>query len=215
MNGVFWGQLLFSSMSHRLYDLGLYRLVTGFFWRCPTARLLDNYADHVSNSHLEIGVGSGYFLHHTLCPDIQQRLSLLDLNRRCLKKSANRLSIYAPNALHQSILQPVRDGAGSFASAGMNYVLHCIPGSFCENRVMFENIHATLQDGGVFFGATLLPGRSNGRVASRAFMALLNWLGVFHNARHTEADLRRMLAAVFRSSKIEMIGDAAIFVAVK
>jgi len=215
------GQMFFTSMSHHLYDLSLYRFITNKIWCCPTERLLDNYADNITNNHLEIGVGSGYFLHHTLCADFLNRLALLDLNKRCLTKSARRLKVYKPVTLHQSALSPFSPAIGGYSSVGMNYVLHCIPGSFGDNRGIFDNVHAALADNGVFFGATLLPGRANGRLAARAFMRLLNLVGIFRNDtrrtndKHRVEDLKGVLESVFAKVELTLVGDAVIFCATK
>jgi len=130
------GQLFFSIMSHFLYDLGLYRFISPYIWRCSTQRLLDNYVENISRNHLEIGVGSGYFLKRTLCADFLQRLVLLDLNGRCLKKSVRRLQEFAPEGLHELCFalhsrrlpdQPTYFYACTLSSGGRRSVLWCNP----------------------------------------------------------------------------------------
>lgn len=217
------GQLFFSLMNHRLYDAGLYRFVTGQIWRCPTQCLMDNYADNVSDNHLEIGVGSGYFLERTLCADIVRRLVISDLNRSCLAKSAARLELHEPQIRRHNILKPFTSlGASTpasigprFTSVGMNYVLHCIPGSIVKNQCIFRHIHSVLEEGGIFFGATLLRHDPGGGVASWLLMRLLNSVGIFNNAHHTLGELRAVMQSLFSSVEISMVGDAAIFRAVK
>lgn len=209
------GQLFFSTMSHNLYDIGLYRFVTGVIWNCPTERLLDNYADNISNNHLEVGVGSGYFLQRTLCTDFQQRLTLSDLNKRCLSKSAARLKAYEPATQRQNVLQPFPLPQRKYASVGMNYVLHCIPGGFRTNRRIFQHIHSVLLDDGVFFGATLVNRPAKAGMASWLFMRLLNALGIFNNQTHNVEELKAALDAVFSRVDVCMVGGAAVFVAVK
>ena len=209
------GQLFFSMMSHFLYDLGLYRFVSPFIWRCSTQQLLDNYVENISHNHLEIGVGSGYFLRRTLCADFLQRLVLLDLNRRCLKKSALRLREFAPIKRQHNILLPINADQETHTSVGMNYVLHCIPGDFLANRRIFEHIHSTLEEGGVFFGATLLNHPIRAGLWSWLMMRVLNGVGIFHNSNHRLADLRAALEMTFQKVEITMVGSAAIFKAVK
>ena len=114
------GQLFFSLMSHHLYDIGLYWFVTQRIWRCPRSRLMDNYVENVSDNHLEIGVGSGFFLARTLCADFVRRLVLLDLNERCLSKSAARLKSIAPQTCQHNILDPLKSIEPKFKSVGMN-----------------------------------------------------------------------------------------------
>lgn len=209
------GQLFFSTMSHHLYDLGLYRFVSPFIWRCSTKRLMDNYVENISHNHLEIGVGSGYFLEHTLCADFLQRLVLLDLNRRCLSKSEKRLRAFAPRMRHHNILSPLDRSETKHSSVGMNYVLHCIPGAFSTNERIFTHIHSVLEDGGVFFGATLLKHPAREGALSWLFMKLLSVTGIFNNAQHTQADLQHTLASTFRKVEISIVGCAAVFRAVK
>jgi len=209
------GQMFFSTMSHRLYDTGLYKFVTGSIWRCPTALLLDNYADNISNNHLEVGVGSGYFLRRTLCADYLDRLMLSDLNRRCLAKSSSKLAAFAPITLRHNIQRAFPDNVRGFSSVGMNYVLHCIPGRFSANQAIFQNVHAALDKGGVFFGSTLIPGRLGDGIASWLFMRVLNGLGIFNNSNHRVAELKGALEVYFSKVEISMVGNAAVFVAQK
>lgn len=209
------GQLFFSSMSHYLYDIGLYRFVTQKIWRCPRSRLMDNYVENISDNHLEIGVGSGFFLQHTLCADFVRRLVLLDLNRRCLSKSAARLKLFAPQTHQHNILEPFEASEDGFTSVGMNYVLHCIGGSFQRNQCIFRHVQSQLVDGGVFFGATLVKQPLKNGVLSWIFMRLLNGIGIFNNSRHTVAELRQAMQACFDEVEISVVGNAAVFRAVK
>ena len=209
------GQMFFSTMSHRVYDTGLYKFVTGSFWRCPTELLLDNYADHISNNHLEVGVGSGYFLRRTLCADFLDRLMLSDLNKRCLAKSGAKLAVFEPEMLKHNIQAPLPACARGFKSVGMNYVLHCIPGRFSRNQAIFRNVHAALETGGVFFGATLIQGKFRQGAASWLLMRALNGLGIFNNRNHRVDELKGALEVYFSKVQVSMVGNAAVFVAVK
>ncbi|MEM8769755.1 MAG: class I SAM-dependent methyltransferase, partial [Pseudomonadota bacterium] len=174
------GQRFFSAINHGIYDLGLYHFVTDQLWRCPTRYLLDGYADNLSSHHLELGVGSGYLLERTLCRDTAKRLALVDLNQRSLGKAAKRLRRYKPAAVQWNILEPLPEALNGFHSVGMNYVLHCIPGDIADHRRLLENVHASLAEGGVFFGATLLWEPAAMTPGARAFMRLLNEVGIFH-----------------------------------
>jgi len=209
------GQFYFSWMNHRLYDLGLYRFVTPFIWRCPTDRLLEHYIENLSDSHLEIGVGSGFFLERTLCPDMLLRLVLLDLNERCLEKSAQRLEAFAPSIRRHNILDPIDPGEPRFSSVAMNYVLHCIGGDFHQLRTVFSNVRCKLEEGGVFFGATLLSRSKEQSLWAMGLMKVLNWMGIFNNTEHELGSLQRALESEFREVDISMVGNAAVFRAVK
>jgi len=213
------GQWFFSVMSHRLYEIGLYRFVTTWLWECPTALLLDNYRENTSQNHLEVGVGSGFFLRQTLKPagdrGSLQRLVLVDLNARCLAKSAERLRDQAPEVQRQDLREPMVLRGGAVRSVGINYVLHCIKGSFKENRRVFAHLAAVLEEGGVLFGATLVarPLRE-GRVAW-LLMKTLNLVGIFNNDDHRVDELKHALDASFAKVELTRAGNAVVFRAVR
>ena len=210
-----WGQFFFTTMSHRLYDAGLYGFVTRYLWRCSTERLLDNYVENISRNHLEIGVGSGFFLERTLCSDYLRRLVLLDLNGRCLRKSAARLQAFDPETRQHDMLEPIPAELGKFDSVAMNYVLHCIPGSFRSNRRMFASIRSRLTSGGVLFGATLVRRPIKEGLFAWLLMWLLNAIGVFGNTRQTVNELRYVLGSLFDEVDLYVAGNAVVFRAIK
>ena len=208
---IYLAQMVFTFMSHRFYDFALYNYITKYLWGCPKVLLLDNYVENVSANHLEIGVGSGYFLENTLCEDYVRRLMLLDLNQRCLAKSADRLKEYAPTTRQHNMLAPLNLDDHTFDSIGMNYVLHCIPGSFNEHKIIFDNAYKHLTAGGVLFGATLVTQPLSQNAGSWLFMKLLNVVGVFNNGQQTEFELRAVLHTVFRHVEVNRVGNALLF----
>lgn len=211
---VHFGQRFFSVMSHKLYDVSLYRWITSYVWRCPTEELVNNYVEHVSDNHLEAGVGTGYLLEKTMCPEFTKRLVLMDLNRGCLAKAAERLKHLSPKQTQHNITQPITEYK-NFKSVGINYVLHCIPGSFWYNRDIFKHLSDVLTVDGVLFGATLLNLKSESRWSARIFMALLNMLGIFHNDAHRFFELKQALELAFQKVEIRRVGNAVIFQAWK
>ena len=78
----------------RYYDW-LLELTCNRIWRCPIRRTLELYGRHLSSNHLEVGVGTGYFLEHSRFPDSQSRLALLDLSSR-YRWFGKRTSCYLP-----------------------------------------------------------------------------------------------------------------------
>lgn len=175
---------------------------------------MDNYVENISDNHLEIGAGSGFFLEHTLCTDFVRRLGLLDLNKRCLAKCAARLKLFDPQIRHHDILEPLESEDHKFSSVGMNYVLHCISGGFRCNQRIFGHVQSQLAKGGVLFGATLVRQPIHDGILSWLFMKLLNALGIFNNTDHTVGELRRALEASFREVEVSMVGNAAVFRAI-
>lgn len=209
------GQFFFTTMSHWLYDTLLYKVITGTIWQTPLESLLDNYVDHIADEHLEVGVGSGYLLSRTLCAEGSKRLVLLDLNQRCLAKSEALLSELSPCAVRHNILEPLPNELAGFGSVGMNYVLHCIPGSFSTNHRIFENLHRVLRDGGVLFGATLVRTPIQQTASAWLLMRLLAVMGIFHNSDHLQSELELSLEGLFKQVSVTQLGSGLLFVAVK
>ena len=80
------GQAAFTPAGLALYDLLIVRCLCPWVWRCPNWHILAAYRRHLSNNHLEVGVGTGYYLHHARFSDAAPRVALLDLNNHCLAR---------------------------------------------------------------------------------------------------------------------------------
>jgi hypothetical protein len=74
------GQAAFTPSGLALYDLLILRALCPWLWRCPNERILAAYRRHLSGNHLEVGVGTGYFLDHARFSNAVPRVALLDLN---------------------------------------------------------------------------------------------------------------------------------------
>lgn len=62
------GHAAYTRRSLRLYDIVVLGLTNHLIWNCPTKRLLQNYNKHITANHLDVGVGTGYFLDHCRFP---------------------------------------------------------------------------------------------------------------------------------------------------
>ena len=64
---------------------------------------------------------------------------------------------YSPTCHVANIFEPLEllDG-GKFDSIGLNYVLHCLPGTMRDKLLAVRQLAELLTPGGVLFGATLL-----------------------------------------------------------
>ncbi len=56
------GAAVYTPLSLALYDLVVLGFSNFFVWRCSSRLILDFYNQHISDKHLDIGVGTGYFL---------------------------------------------------------------------------------------------------------------------------------------------------------
>src|SRR5579871_5854730 len=92
------GAAVYSKRILSVYDVLVLSISNTLAWRCPSARILDFYNHNISANHLDIGVGTGYFLDKCEFPSATPRLALLDLNPNSLSASARRLVRYRPEA---------------------------------------------------------------------------------------------------------------------
>ena len=197
------------------YDAIVYGLNAPHFWKCPASEMLAHYNRHISNNHLDVGVGTGYMLHRCHFPSSAPRLYLFDLNPNSLAATARRLARYQPRTLQGSVLAPLPYDGESFASIGLNFLIHCVPGSIAQKAVMFDHLAVHLQPGGVIFGSTILGEGEEFSRAGRRVFDKFNRDGVFHNTRDNEADLRRALEDRFADVLVRRVGHVAIFSARK
>lgn len=202
--------VVFNERLLRHYDR-LLEFTCNRVWHCPIRRTLELYRRHLSANHLEVGVGTGYFLEHSLLPASEPRLALLDLSPYCLKRTAMRLSRYAPEVYHANALAPIELGIRRFDSIAMNYVLHCMPGALPEKAIAFANLRPLLNESGVLFGSTVLRHGVRCDLGARAFMRFYNARKLFCNLQDSLADLRQALEKTFRNVQIEVIGCVAQF----
>jgi ubiquinone/menaquinone biosynthesis C-methylase UbiE len=202
--------VVFNQRMLKYYDR-LLEFTCNRIWRCPISRTLELYKRHLSSNHLEVGVGTGYFLEHSHLPGSEPRLALLDLSPHCLKRTATRLSRYAPEVYRANALVPIELGVRRFDSIAINYVLHCMPGALPEKGVVFANLKPLLNSSGVLFGSTVLRHGVRCDLGARAFMRLYNARTVFCNLEDSLCDLRQALERTFRSVQIEVVGCVAQF----
>jgi hypothetical protein len=193
-----------------IYDVLVHGLSNRFAWRCPTERLLDLYRNNLSANHLEAGVGTGYFLDKAGDTRIG-RLVLLDINRHCLARASRRLVRFKPQTYDVDLLAPLALDLAPFASVGLTYVLHCLPGRLREKLVAVDHLRPLMQKGAVLFGATILGRGIAPNRAARALLDLYNDKGVFNNCEDDMASLREGLRRRFDEVEIESEGCVALF----
>jgi SAM-dependent methyltransferase len=202
--------VVFNERMLRYYDW-LLEFTCNRIWRCPIGRTLELYQRHLSTNHLEVGVGTGYFLDRSQFPRSEPRLALLDLSPDCLRRTAGRLSRYAPEVYRANALEPIALDMQPFDSIAMNYVLHCMPGAITEKAIAFANLKPLLKPSGVLFGSTVLRHGVRCDRGARTFMRLYNSRRVFCNLQDSLDDLRQALRTTFRDVEIEIIGCVAQF----
>lgn len=209
--GVEAGQAIYTKRTLIAYDFVVHGVSNRFLWKCPTQRLEQHYNDHVSANHLDVGVGTGYFLDRCRFPSSSPRIALMDLNPETLQFASRRIARYRPETYRRNVLEPITLDGAKFDSVGMSYLLHCVPGRIEAKTVAFDHLKALMNPGAVLFGATLLQGGVTRNWGARRLMEIYNRKGVFSNRGDDLAGLQRALAQRFADVSIEVVGCAALF----
>jgi 2-polyprenyl-3-methyl-5-hydroxy-6-metoxy-1,4-benzoquinol methylase len=205
------GYAVYSKASLAIYDALVLGLSNRFIWKCSSNHLTALYRKQLGSRHLDIGVGTGYFLDRAAFPDSHPDVTLLDPNEECLNAAAARISRYNPKCVRADALVPWPETLGQFASIGLNYVLHCLPGTMAQKCVLLDHLQPHLSEDGVVFGATILQGGAPRSGIARKLMAIYNKKGVFSNENDTQETLQKELSSRFADVEIEMIGCVALF----
>jgi hypothetical protein len=205
------GQAVYTKRLLQSYDFIVLGLSNRLVWKCPTSELELHYGKHVTANHLDVGVGSGYFLDRCRFPSPSPRVALMDLNPTVLDFVARRVSRYRPELLQRNVLESISFDGPKFDSVGMSYLLHCLPGTIGEKAVVFDHLKALMSPGAVLFGATLLQGGVRRSWFAKRLMDVYNRKRIFSN-QHDDLDgLEQALRQRFRDVSIEVSGCAALF----
>ncbi len=205
------GQAVYTTRTLAIYDFAVLGVSNRFIWKCPTHCLVRHYDRHVTDNHLDVGVGTGYFLDHCRFPSEDPRLALMDLNDDSLSYAAQRVVRYAPETYRRNVLEPIGFDGKKFDSIGFNYLLHCVPGSIESKGVVLENLKALMKPGATLFGSTLLQTGVERNWLARRLMGIYNRKGIFSNKFDSLEGLSRELELRFSDVTIQIVGCAALF----
>ncbi len=209
------GQAIYTKQTLNAYDFVVLGVSNRFIWKCPTRRLVDHYNTHITANHLDVGVGTGYFLDRCKFPSSSPRVALVDLNPNALEFTAQRISRYNPKTYRRNVVEPISLNEEKFDSVGINYLLHCIPGSIESKAIAFDHLKALMNPGAVLFGSTLLKGGVSRNWLAQRLMNAYNNRGIFANDRDDLEGLTRSLSQRFSDVSVEVVGCAALFSGVK
>ena len=192
-----------------VYDVIVHGISNRFAWRCSTERLIEFYRANLSPDHLEAGVGTGYFIDGSASQF--RRLVLIDLNRNCLVRAEQRLARFNPSVHQVNLLAPIKLDLAPFASVGLTYVLHCLPGELSDKLAAIDNLRPLMQDKALLFGATILGRGTAQNFAARRLLNLYNAKGIFNNGEDDLASLLDGLRRRFDQVDVEVQGCVALF----
>jgi len=208
------GQAIYTPLVLKSYDLWVLGVSNHLLWRCPTAKLRALYDRNVTGNHLDVGVGTGYFLKQARWPSTEPKITLLDLNAHSLSAAAERIKHLRPQTVQADVLQPLPE-LPSFQSIGICYLLHCLPGTMRQKSVVFDHLSDVMVSGVRIFGATILQGDAPRSKPAQTLMDFYNQRGIFSNKDDDESVLRGALEARFDAVEIEISGCVALFQATK
>ncbi len=204
-------QQYFNKLSLFFYDFLLYGVISRHAWGSSVRRLDAHYAKYATSNHLDVGVGTGFLLNRVVFDSATPRLALMDLSAACLAKTKHKVSRYSPATYVQNLLEPVRHKIAKFDSIGINYVMHCVPGSFKEKGIAFRHLQPLLAEDGILFGTTVLSEGVRKNLLARPFMWLMNYAGLFNNRQDNARDLKEYLETHFQLLQFEVVGVTAYF----
>lgn len=205
------GYAVYTKRCLAIYDWWVLKVSNPLIWKCPTEKLVDLYRAHISNNHLEVGVGTGYFLEETL-PGDRVRVGLLDANRNCLEKASQRISNYVPEIFQEDILEPLDLKTEDFQSIAINFLLHCLPGRL-ETKMpkVLDHLIPVLEDDGVIFGSTILGTDIQRPLIAKFLMSRYNKKGIFSNSEDALGAVMESLSTRFRTFNVEVSGCVVMF----
>jgi methyltransferase family protein len=207
----FAGYAVYSPLTLSVYDALVLGVSNPLLWKCPTPKILDVYNQNVSANHLDVGVGTGWYLDHCRFPDPAPRLALMDANGNSLDKAAGRVARYGPETYLTDVLQPIPGRIEPFDSIALTYLLHCLPGTMEQKCVVLDHLRPLLRDGGVMFGATILGADVSCGGLARKVMAYYNARHIFSNTKDSLAGLEHQLHTRFDDVQLRVIGCVALF----
>jgi ubiquinone/menaquinone biosynthesis C-methylase UbiE len=204
------GQAVYTPLMLKVYNLWVLDISNTWIWRCPKKIQQRQFSQHTSSNHLDIGVGTGYYLKQHQWPK-QAQLSLMDLNPNCLELTKKLLSNLNPNVYLHDIFKAKDALFNQFQSISMNYLLHCLPGDMETKSVAIMNAVSMLSPGGVLFGASILADSSLHTKISTRLCTFYNEKGIFTNQKDTLETLKSALTQHLTDVEVKVVGCVALF----
>lgn len=219
------GAAVYQPIVLKVYDIFVLKFSNNHAWRCPTTlNLRPFFTKNLSQNHLDIGVGTGYYLHQAIISRAltqNSKVTLLDLNPNALDAASKQLEHGAgikaqklqwnamkPLPLLSSDATPMK-----FDSMSLFYLLHCMPGPLSAKTYIFGHLTNNLSSNGVLYGATIL-GKGK-RIRHNLLGCFLMWVynrkGVFGNVDDTEEGIVSTLKEYFEDVKTSVVGVVLLF----
>jgi len=207
------GAAIYTRQILSIYDVAVVGFSNQLVWCCPASVMVDFYNANISANHLDVGVGTGYYLDKCRFPTPTPRIDLLDLNPNSLNVTAQRLQRYAPTTHLANVLEPLSLDTmdATFDSIALGYLLHCLPGTMVSKQIVFDNLKPLLNPNGVLFGTTILGQNIQPNPLAWLLMRVYNSRAIFSNTEDTLANLEAGLKQHFKDYAVKVVGCVALF----
>ncbi|EKY6781215.1 class I SAM-dependent methyltransferase [Escherichia coli] len=205
------GAKIYTPLTLKLYDWWVLGVSNRLAWGCPTKEhLLPHFLEHVGNNHLDIGVGTGFYLTHV--PE-SSLISLMDLNEASLNAASTRAGeSKIKHKISHDVFEPYPAALhGQFDSISMFYLLHCLPGNISTKSCVIHNAAQALTDDGTLYGATILGDGVVHNSFGQKLMRIYNQKGIFSNTKDSEEGLTHILSEHFENVKTKVQGTVVMF----
>lgn len=205
------GQAVYSKKLLSIYDLWVLGISNSLIWKCRTKHILRWLNQSLTANHLDVGVGTGYYLDHCTFPASQVRLGLLDLNPNSLEATSQRINRYHPEVYQADVLQHLPEPKSRFDSVSLNYLLHCLPGDLSTKTVLFDHLTPWLNPGALISGSTILGKGVPRSFTARRLMRVYNEKKIFSNTEDSLDELQSQLTRRYTGVEVNVIGCVALF----
>lgn len=205
------GQAIYSRKTLSVYDLVVIAISNPYIWKCPSEKITAHYNANLSANHLDVGVGTGYFLDRCQFPSQQPRIALMDMNPNTLAVASRRIRRYQPTTYQQNVLKPISYPVEPFDSVGVNYLFHCMPGTLAQKMIALDHLKAVMQPGCRVFGSTILSDGVERSWSARKLMAFYNKKAVFSNTEDDLNSLKTELVSRYSDVSVDIQGSVALF----
>ncbi|KAL9099860.1 MAG: hypothetical protein Q9163_004696 [Psora crenata] len=204
------GAAIYSNWLLAVYDWWVLGIVSSYAWRCRTSSiLLPFFRQYVSSNHLDIGVGTGYYLAKSDLP-ASTSITLLDLNQISLDTARARFGRPHVQTIMHDIFEPL-DPSLKFESISMFYLLHCLPGPVERKLGVFEHLKHNLTADGVIYGANILGSQVRHNAFGKIILAGGNKKKFFDNHADNATALESGLRQHFQDVQCNVVGAIFMF----
>jgi len=210
MNNLVFSNTYFSKIIFRIYDRILLKYAMPIIWKCKVSEIENLYNRHLSQKHLDIGAGTGYFIKKSNRLENNTKITIMDINPVCLNICKEQLKEYSINIYEHDILKPIPD-TEKFDSIALNLLLHCLPGDMISKQSIFLDAKNRLNRKGTIFGTTFILNKAKLNILTWIWFRIFNITGLLNNRKDRLADLENILENNFQHYTIQAIGHCILF----